>query len=96
MAAVLTQDMADSRLDGPDLSRALVRDDPYFASILIVRKQLEIRTQHDDRLGYTYFMTGIQGQFVLEANLLGLSKDTKSAVHLGDSDVRVSITHRDE
>ena len=83
-------------LDGADLSNALLRNEAYFTDRISVRSHLEARIRADDRLGYTYVMTGIKGDLLLEDNLLGLSKDKKFAHHLGEPDVKVSATHSDE
>jgi hypothetical protein len=89
-------DIANSSPDGADLTHALVRDEPYFADRISVRKYLEARAQADNSLGYTYMVTGVQADLLLEANLLDLSKDKKSATCLGHPDAKVSTTYSDE
>ncbi|KIW70796.1 hypothetical protein PV04_03036 [Phialophora macrospora] len=81
---------------GADLTHALVRDEPYFADKVSVRKYLEARAQADNSLGYTYMMTGVEADLLLKANLLGLSQDKKSATCLGHPDAKVSTTYSDD
>jgi hypothetical protein len=88
--------IVDSQSDGADLRCALARDKPYFADKISVREYLEAQALADSSLGYTYMMTGIQADLLLDANLLGLSKDKRSATYFGDSDAKVSVTHNRE
>jgi hypothetical protein len=89
-------------LDGPDLEQHGRRpSSPDEASDslndkLAVRAHLEGRAQKDASLGYTYVMTGVLSDLLLESNMLGLSKDRTSATYFGSPDARVSTTHSAE
>ncbi len=89
-------DLLTSAPDGPDLANALLQEKLNFAEKISVRKYIEARAQADSSLGYTYLMTGVQANLLLESNFLGLSEDKESATHLGYADAKVSVTHTDE
>lgn len=73
-----------------------MRDEPSCSDKLAVRAHLQTRVQKDPSLGYTYVMTGILSDLLLDSNMLGLSEDKTSAKYLGSPDARVSTTHSDE
>lgn len=87
---------ANSHTDGADISRAPIRDDPYLSGIVMSRLHLETQARADPSLGYTYLMTGLPADLLLEADLLGLSKNRASATCIGSPDALVSVTHQDE
>ncbi|KAJ9603327.1 hypothetical protein H2200_012105 [Cladophialophora chaetospira] len=81
---------------GADLTHELVRDQPYFADKISVREHLEAYAQTDASLGYTYLITGVSADLLLEANLLSLSEQKATATHVGYPDALVSVTHSDD
>lgn len=87
---------ADSKVDSADLTHPLVRDQTCFLDKIAVRKRLESHAQTHPSLGYTYVMTGISSDLLLDSNMLGLDDDRSSAAFLGSPDARVSTTHLDE
>jgi len=81
---------------GPDFSNPVAAQESFFAPKLQVRKALEERASKDNSLGYTYVMTGIFSDFMVENNILGLSEDKRTATFLGDPDSLLTSTHTDE
>jgi len=61
-----------------------------------VRKALEESVKKDSSLGYTYVMTGIFSDFMIESNVLGISENKKTARFIGDPNVLLTATHTEE
>ncbi|KAK9357648.1 hypothetical protein V1504DRAFT_436546 [Lipomyces starkeyi] len=81
---------------GADLTRDGTREESYFVNKIAARKHLAKRVKEDPSLGYTYVMTGLFSDFMIQFNTIFLSEDKKSANFTCFREARFSTTLSDD
>ncbi|KDR76012.1 hypothetical protein GALMADRAFT_139768 [Galerina marginata CBS 339.88] len=81
---------------GADLTNEVAHGESYFANKVKVRNYLEEKVRNDPTKGYTYIMTSLFSDFMIQYNILFLSEDKKSANFLGKPDALLTTTYSDD